>query len=160
METNLTSTPKQNRLERAAQTRQKSRETVLMLLLPVVFALGLGLGWLLWGAGGSETTQQANEQAPAKRFDISLDDDYVLGPADAPITIVEFSDYQCPYCVRWHEQVYKRLMQESMPLRPPMPPTAPGNRTPTTSFTMPCLANNMASVKRPTSNTPPTWGWM
>jgi len=85
---------------------------VFMLLLPVVFSLGLGLGWLLWGAGSSETVQQANDPGPAKRFDVALDDDYVLGPADAPITIIEFSDYQCPYCVRWYEQVYQLLMQE------------------------------------------------
>jgi protein-disulfide isomerase len=33
-----------------------------------------------------------------KRVEVSLDDDPVRGPKDAPITILEFSDFQCPYC--------------------------------------------------------------
>jgi protein-disulfide isomerase len=34
------------------------------------------------------------------RVEISSDDDASKGPAKAPVTIVEFSDYQCPYCSR------------------------------------------------------------
>jgi protein-disulfide isomerase len=34
------------------------------------------------------------------RVAVSLGDDPVKGPATAPITIVEFSDFQCPYCSR------------------------------------------------------------
>jgi protein-disulfide isomerase len=33
----------------------------------------------------------------------------MLGSKDAPITMVEFTDYQCPFCQRFHLQVYGEL---------------------------------------------------
>ena len=41
-----------------------------------------------------------------------VDDDPSIGPDDAPITIVEFSDYECPYCRSWHNDVFARLQEE------------------------------------------------
>ncbi|MCK9185873.1 DsbA family protein [Candidatus Gracilibacteria bacterium] len=37
------------------------------------------------------------------------DDDAVLGDSGAKVTMIEFSDYQCPVCQRFHEEVFGAL---------------------------------------------------
>lgn len=47
---------------------------------------------------------------PARTYSLPIEGSPVKGPADAPITIVEFADYQCPFCARSEglvEQVLK-----------------------------------------------------
>lgn len=38
-------------------------------------------------------------------------DDYIRGNPDAPITIVEFSDLECPFCKRFHPTVQQALAE-------------------------------------------------
>jgi protein-disulfide isomerase len=88
----------------------------------VVMALctGLILGYFI-GQRNPSTSQTAQAappavvQAPAAtpvplKYNITTAGFPSIGPADAPITIVEFSDYQCPYCTQWHDTTYKPLL--------------------------------------------------
>jgi len=64
-------------------------------------------------------------KAPIYRMEVAVDDAPALGPATAPVTIVEFSDFQCPFCrsvkptidkvlARYGDKV--RLIYKNLPL--------------------------------------------
>jgi protein-disulfide isomerase len=92
----------------ASELRFK-RSTFYAAIIPLAFVTGLALGYLFWGRPSAAPPAAAQAQAP-KRVDVSLDDDPSIGPADAPITIVEFSDFNCPYCRKWQQETFPALM--------------------------------------------------
>jgi len=57
------------------------------------------------------SVQQVPSQ-PSQPLKISLDNDPIRGDPNAPITIIEFSDFQCPFCARFHVQTLPLLLEE------------------------------------------------
>ena len=49
-----------------------------------------------------------SRKAPA-RVKVALSDRPIRGDKDAPLTLVEFTDYQCPYCQRFFRDTYPQL---------------------------------------------------
>ncbi len=106
----------------AADTVTFKRSHFYAIMTVLAFAIGVLLGYVVWGyqpnelqaqaaaAPAAAAQVQATEPPQFQRYDIPTKGFPTLGPENAPITIVEFSDYQCPFCRRWHEEVYEPLL--------------------------------------------------
>ncbi|MBI5944695.1 MAG: DsbA family protein [Chloroflexi bacterium] len=90
------------------------------VLVVLAFAVGILTGYVVWGR--TSVQEQTAAQAPIAevpaatqppqftRYDIPADGFPGIGPEDAPIVIVEFSDFQCPFCKRFQDETAKQLL--------------------------------------------------
>ncbi len=101
------------------------------LALGVIVAMGISLGagvvtyWLLHqqAPAGPDENGAAAVPPPVKfvpptseplpfddRVAVSADDDPAVGPEDAPVLMIEFSDYQCHYCGQFARETLHPLL--------------------------------------------------
>ncbi|MBI2173124.1 MAG: thioredoxin domain-containing protein [Candidatus Aenigmarchaeota archaeon] len=56
--------------------------------------------------------QIGQEAAVSSRIQVSLDDDPQLGDRNAKVMVIEFSDFQCPFCRRFYIQTLPQLEKD------------------------------------------------
>jgi protein-disulfide isomerase len=61
---------------------------------------------------GAVSQPQAQQQQVGGIVNVSADDDAVLGNPNAPVTIIEFSDFQCPFCRKFYKETLPQIKKE------------------------------------------------
>lgn len=100
----------------------ESSQSKLGIVVPVVVVIiaAVGLGFALTRAGGDDETtsssgqvQDEEAQQAADAIERRDDDDpMAMGAADAPVVLVNYSDFQCPFCGKFARDSHEKLVDK------------------------------------------------
>src|SRR5437773_3668559 len=93
----------------AQQSLQQQNDQILQELKAIRQLMEKLAGPLNGQPGGPVPTAAAPVNDNVKFANVT---GYVLGKADAPLTMVEFTDLQCPFCRQFHTQAFEQIKKD------------------------------------------------
>ena len=64
------------------------------------------------GAAQQAAVPQAIPTEDTSPQKVSVDDDPIMGDKNAPLTMIDFSDYECPFCKRYFDDTFSQIKKE------------------------------------------------
>ncbi len=109
---------KRREIEQQQQTQERKQWITVSVIIAAIAIVVIGGAVILSNlTGGSTQTASSGRVLPAIKTSTTQAppnaqaNQRAWGPADAPVTIVEYIDYQCPFCGDYHKNIEPQLIE-------------------------------------------------
>ncbi|MFD2617319.1 DsbA family protein [Terrilactibacillus laevilacticus] len=101
-----------NHYEQEKVTRRKQRQIVVISTALVIILLVAIIGIVLKTQQSSQPNENQNNPSSQETPSINYKEQPIMGTANAPVKLVEFGDYRCPYCKEFEQRIVPKIKKD------------------------------------------------